>query len=174
MTPRNDRIRPTSDRIKESLFNILGTLLGNLEGVRILDLFAGTGNLGIEALSRGGNEAVFVEENRDAAILIKKNLELCGFAEKGRIMQKEAVSALKLLEKSGASFGLALMDPPYDKGLSGQVLDLLAVSGLVEASSIVVAETSAREQLAARFGRLHEFDRRVYGDTALTFFRLVN
>ncbi len=172
LTPKGSHIRPTSDRVKESLFNILTVLLGNFSGRRVLDIFAGTGNLGIEALSRGASEAVFIDENRDAAALVKKNLDLAGFAGRGLILHKEALAALKMLGKTESPFGLIFLDPPYREGLSERVLDFLAVSELIDESSLIVAETAAREELPGEFSRLQEFDKRVYGDTAIAFFML--
>jgi 16S rRNA (guanine966-N2)-methyltransferase len=171
-TPKDLRIRPTSDRVKESLFNILTVLLGNFSERRVLDVFAGTGNLGIEALSRGATHAVFIDENREAAALVKKNLELAGFTERGRILQREALSALKSLDRNEGPFCLVFIDPPYREGLSGKVLEILSPARLIDEHSIVIAETAAREELPSEFGRLREFDRRVYGDTALVFFKL--
>ena len=172
LTPSNYRIRPTADRVKESLFNILAVQLGNFAGRRVLDIFAGTGNLGIEALSRGAVEAVFIDENRQAASLLGKNLELTGFSGKGKILQKEAMAALRSLEKHAAPFGLVFVDPPYRQGLSGLVLEFLASSALIDEDSLVVAETATKEELPDQFGALREFDRRVYGDTAIVFFML--
>ena len=172
LTPSNYMIRPTADRVKESLFNILTVQLGNFADRRVLDIFAGTGNLGIEALSRGATEAVFIDENRQAVSLLGKNLDLTGFTGEGRIIQKEALSALRSLEKHAAPFGLVFLDPPYRQGLSGLVLGFLASSALIDEDSLVVAETAAREELPDQFGALREFDRRVYGDTAIVFFML--
>lgn len=174
LTPKNDRIRPTADRVKESLFNILTVLAGNFSGFRVLDVFAGTGNLGIEALSRGAAEAVFIDENREAVLLVKKNLELAGFADKGKVLQKEALAALKSLERTDGPFSLVFLDPPYRKGLSGQVLEFLAASALIGENSVIVVETAAKEELPETIGTLRKFDRRVYGDTAIAFFMLKN
>ncbi|MCM2358324.1 MAG: 16S rRNA (guanine(966)-N(2))-methyltransferase RsmD [Geobacteraceae bacterium] len=172
LTPRGDRIRPTADRVKESLFNILAGLVGNFAGCRVLDVFAGTGNLGIEALSRGAAAAVFIDENREAASLVTRNLELTGFADRGTVLRNEALAALKSLERSAGTFALVFLDPPYRQGLSERVLEFLAGSPLIDDSSLVVAETAAQEELPDGFGRLAQFDRRVYGDTAITFFML--
>ena len=174
LTPKDSQIRPTSDRVKESLFSILTVLLGNFSGRRVLDIFAGTGNLGIEALSRGASEAVFIDENREAAALVKKNLDLAGFADRGTVLHKEALAALNMLGKTGGPFGLVFLDPPYREGLSGKVLDVLAGSKLIDGSSVIIAETAAREELPSEFCRLQEFDKRVYGDTAIVFFMLKN
>lgn len=170
LAPKDYRIRPTSDRVKESLFNILTVLLNNFSGCRVLDIFAGTGNLGIEALSRGAADAVFIDDNREATALVQKNLILAGFADRGKILHKEALAALKSLEFKDGPFGLVFLDPPYRLGLSEKVLEFLASSRLVDAGTVIVAETAAREHLSANFGSLEEFDKRVYGDTAITFF----
>ncbi len=168
--PKDYRIRPTSDRVKESVFNILSGLVENFSGCRVLDIFAGTGNLGIEALSRGAIHAVFIDDNREAALLVRKNLALAGFADKGRIVQKDALAALRSLGDDGEPFGLVFLDPPYRLGLTEKVLDFLASSALIDERSIIVAETAAREDLPTKFGTIEEFDKRIYGDTAITFF----
>ncbi len=170
-TPSDRRIRPTADRVKESLFNILAVQLGSWSDLRVLDLFAGTGNLGIEALSRGAAEALFIDANREAALLVKKNLEIAGLADRGRVLQKEVLGALKSL-KPTEPFGIVFIDPPYQQGLSGKVLEFLAASALIDEDSLIVAETAAKEDIPSRVGGLQKFDRRVYGDTVIHFFSL--
>lgn len=172
LPPKNERIRPTADRVKESLFNILTVMMGTFADRRVLDIFAGTGNLGIEALSRGAADALFIDENREAVALVRKNLALAGFVERGKVIQKEALSALRSLDNGASTYGLVFLDPPYQQGLSGEVMTVLAASSLIDDSSVVVVETAARETLPDTFGRLREIDRRVYGDTALAFFML--
>ena len=171
-TPKDLHIRPTSDRVKESLFNILVVLLADFAGCRVLDLFAGTGNLGIEALSRGAELAVFIDENRAAIALVKKNLELTGFSERGHILQREAIAALKTLDNNATPFSLVFLDPPYREGLSVKSLEIISMSHLIDEKSIIVAETDAKEELPPLFSGLKMFDKRVYGDTALSFFAL--
>jgi 16S rRNA (guanine(966)-N(2))-methyltransferase RsmD len=170
LTPKHARIRPTADRVKESLFNILTVLRGNFTGQRVLDICAGTGNLGIEALSRGGAAAVFIDEDRDAADLISRNLALAGFADRGKLLRLEALTALKLLEQSEAPFDIIFLDPPYGKGIVVRVMDYLSDSALMDDGTTVVIETAAGEELPTRFGTYLEFDSRRYGDTALHFF----
>ena len=170
LSPKNYRIRPTADRIKESLFNILSVLLGSFAGSRVLDIFAGTGNLGIEALSRGAAQAVFIDSHKESAALVAKNLRLLGFSDRGRVLESEALSALRSLGKQAATFSLVFIDPPYRQGLAEKVLEYLAASALIDEDSLVVAETSSDEVLPTAFGPLQEFDRRVYGDTAIAFF----
>ncbi|AJE03623.1 16S rRNA (guanine(966)-N(2))-methyltransferase RsmD [Geobacter pickeringii] len=169
--PPGERVRPTADRVKEALFSILTSLLGNFEGIRTLDIFAGTGNLGIEALSRGGAETIFIDNHRESAATVKKNLDTLGFAGQGTVVIKDAVAAIAALEGAGRPFQLILLDPPYRLGMAGQVLERLAGSPLVADETIIMAETADDEEIVAAFGPLRMFDRRVYGDTALSFFR---
>lgn len=171
LSPKNMSIRPTADRVKESLFNILSVLMGSFANCRVLDVFAGTGNLGIEALSRGADYAVFVDSQKESVALAKRNLEICGFAHRARVIEREAIQAFGLLEKTGDRFQLVFIDPPYRQGLGEKTLEYLASSRLSDENSLVVVEISADEILPTEFGSLKEFDRRVYGDTAIAFFR---
>ncbi len=169
--PSGARVRPTADRVKESLFNILTALTGGFEQLRVLDLFAGTGNLGIEALSRGAGSAVFVDNHKDSVTLVARNLAMLGFASRAVVLHREAIAALRSLEKSGAVFDLVFIDPPYGQELAREVITNLAGSALIDDHSLVVAEFSSRDIFPEEFSSLREFDRRVYGDTALAFFR---
>lgn len=172
ISPMGSRIRPTSDKVKEALFNILNGITGSLSGFTVLDIFAGTGNLGIEALSRGAAEAVFIDNHRDSIALLKKNLDLTGFSDRGRVVLREAVAALKILEETNNPFQLIFLDPPYHQEMLERVLQHLASSRLVDENTLVVAEFSSKEKLETSFGSLREFDRRIYGDTALAFFTI--
>lgn len=168
--PRGAAIRPTSDRVKEALFNILAGILGPLEGCTVLDLFAGTGNLGIEALSRGAERAFFIDSSRDASGLIAKNLEITGFTGKGKVITRNFNAAISDLEAAGNNFQLIFLDPPYGRDLLEKALDRLGNSSLLGKESVVVAESSSRESTGASHGRLILLDKRVYGDTALAFY----
>lgn len=171
LSPKDSRVRPTADRVKGSLFNIMQVLLASFAGFRVLDIFAGTGNLGLEALSRGAASAVFIDSHKESAALVEKNLKLLGFGDRGRVLEREALPALRSLEKRETPFNLVFVDPPYRQGLAEKVLEFLATSALIDARSLVVVELSSRELLPTEFGALREFDRRVYGDTAVAFFR---
>ncbi|HEX9024059.1 MAG TPA: 16S rRNA (guanine(966)-N(2))-methyltransferase RsmD, partial [Geobacteraceae bacterium] len=129
--PPNLRVRPTADRVKESLFNILTVLAGDLAGLRVLDIFAGTGNLGMEALSRGAGHAVFIDNHRGSVALIAKNLAMLGFAERSRVLEREALTGLRMLEGGEAPFDLVFMDPPYGQGLAERALEYLGSSVLI-------------------------------------------
>ncbi len=170
--PRDRNIRPTADRVKEALFNILAGYLGGFDGLKVLDLFAGTGNLGIEALSRGAAAALFVDNGRESLQLVRRNLDALGFVTRSRVMARDVLTALRQLDADGERFDLVFLDPPYARGLAEQVLTALALSGILADDAVVVAETAAREVLGERFGSLCCYDRRVYGDTSVSFMRL--
>jgi 16S rRNA (guanine966-N2)-methyltransferase len=171
LSPKNSLIRPTADRVKESLFNNLNVLIADYDSCRALDIFAGTGNLGMEALSRGAACAFFIDSHKESIALIIKNLRVLGFTDRGRVIEREALSALRSLEKREAPFQLLFIDPPYRQGLAERVLEYLATSNLIDEDSLVIVEISSGELLPGAFYNLREFDRRVYGDTALVFFR---
>ena len=173
LAPQGMRVRPTADRVKEALFSIIISREGSLEGKRVLDLCAGTGSLGIEALSRGAAEAVFVDNHQESAQLISRNIELAGFAGKGRVLARAAQAALRELEGRGERFQLIFLDPPYRQGLTLQLLLALAGSRLLDETALVVAEFASGEELATTFGVLRECDRRRYGDTSVAFYKPV-
>ncbi|MDD2851673.1 MAG: 16S rRNA (guanine(966)-N(2))-methyltransferase RsmD [Desulfuromonadaceae bacterium] len=169
LSPPGVSTRPTSDRVKESLFNILANRL-DLTGIRVLDICAGTGGLGIEALSRGAGFCCFLEADASAGTILKKNILHTGYGEKAEILMMDALKALHIIARRTIDFGLVLFDPPYASALYHQIPDLLASSRIITPDSVVVIECSARSALPESFGRLSRFDRRVYGDTALEFF----
>lgn len=159
--------RPTTDRVKESLFNILAPYI---EGTSILDLFAGTGSLGIEALSRGAASAVFVDRSRESISVIRANLEHTKLLEKSRIMQEEFLTALDKLFANSVKFDIILLDPPYNKNFIQDTLKNLEKNDIIKDGSIIAAEHDAREELPERAGRFLRKVTRRYGDTALTFY----
>lgn len=129
--------RPTSDKTKETLFNVLAPFI--YSDSRFLDLFSGSGAIGIEALSRGAAEAVFVERNKEAVHCITENLRTCHLENRGRIMKMDVLSALSMLSGKG-SFDLVFMDPPYQEGQEKDVLTALAGSGLLAEEGLVILE----------------------------------
>lgn len=169
-TPRGLSVRPTSDRVKEALFNILAGMLGDLDECAVLDIFAGTGNLGLEALSRGARNAVFIDSSRTSTGIITKNLSLTGFSDRSRVIPRDFNVALTLLESEGGVFQLVFLDPPYRKELVGKCLERLEQSSCIEEGTVIVAEYASSEDISVPEGRLQKIDKRVYGDTALAFF----
>ncbi|MGN0981903.1 MAG: 16S rRNA (guanine(966)-N(2))-methyltransferase RsmD [Candidatus Limivicinus sp.] len=160
-TPENYDIRPTTDNVKESLFNIIQF---DIEGRRVLDLFAGTGQLGIECLSRGADSVVFVDQSRDAVKIIKENLKACGLS--APVLQQEALSYLR----GCGSFDLIFVDPPYDSGLYEPVLNSINSVDILSDGGIIVCE-SRREtfmpELAAPYHKRKEYR---YGKVKLTLY----
>ena len=136
-TPKGDDVRPTTDNVKEALFNIIRE---DVEGRRVLDLFAGTGQLGIEALSRGAREAVFVDASPASLRIVKENLALCGFS--APVIRSDAVRFLRTCGK----FDLAFLDPPYDSDLYETVLEAMNLFDILTEGGIIVAE-ARRERL---------------------------
>lgn len=168
--PTGQTLRPTSDRIKEALFNILGPV----EHLRFLDLYAGTGNVGIEALSRGAAGAVFVEKIPPLAAALRKNLERLGFSGHGQIIALDAGKAIEQLARRGATFDLIFADPPYRKGLVGLTVRLLnACPCLLAATGTVILQHAAAEPLELEGKTAFELaEERRYGDTTLSFLQL--
>ena len=134
--------RPTTDKVKESLFSIIQF---DIEGRRVLDLFAGTGQLGIEALSRGAASAVFIDRRADAVRLVKDNLELCGLSDRASVRCGDAMSYLR----SGEKFDLIFLDPPYAAGLLGPALEEFARFDICREHGIIVAESALETALPA-------------------------
>ena len=165
-TPKSQAIRPTSDRVKESIFNILGEVV---EGKVVLDLFAGTGNLGIEALSRGAKKVLFVEKGRQAIRLIQKNLSQLGMRERSEIIPKDVNRAIGILKQRGETFDLILMDPPYEKGLIQRTLKKLNSQKIYHEDSILVIEHDRREPLPGIVDGWNLIRQRGIGDTLISF-----
>ena len=143
-TPPGLDTRPTTDRIKETLFNILQP---DLYGCRFLDLFAGSGQIGIEALSRGAAYAVFVDKDRTAVGCIRDNLMHTHLADQAEVVQTDAVSAIARMQGRQAPFDMVFMDPPYRQGLELPVLLALTGSGLVTGDTTVIVEAALKDEL---------------------------
>jgi len=171
-SPAHGGLRPTADRVRESLFNILahGVAEFELEGARVVDLFAGTGALGLEALSRGAAYCLFVEDAVEARALIRDNVEAMGLTGVTKIYRRDATS----LGPAGTHlpFDLAFLDPPYGKGLAEKALAALVEGNWLKPGAVVVVEERATETVAWPPG-FTEFDRRTYGDTQVLFARRV-
>jgi 16S rRNA (guanine(966)-N(2))-methyltransferase RsmD len=153
--------------VKEAVFSILESRDGCAD-VAVLDLFAGSGNLGIEALSRGASEAVFVDSSRAASDAIRENLHTAGF--EGEIMTMPAARAMGRLGAAGRRFGGVFLDPPYDRGWVHRSLVQLDEEGLVRPGGWVVVEHGREEEPQERIGALQRSDQRRYGDTRIALF----
>jgi 16S rRNA (guanine966-N2)-methyltransferase len=160
--------RPTADRIREAIFNILGS---SLNGAQVLDLFAGTGAIGIEALSRGAAFGVFVENNRKALEAIHRNIETCGLAGRTRVIRWDAARDLSCLAAAGRKFDWVYMDPPYATRLIQPALTHLTQARCLENDACIVVEQDARSEPAGPAPPYHLQDRRRYGKTVVSFLR---
>lgn len=144
VTVPGQETRPTSNQIKETLFNILQP---ELQSCRFLDLFAGSGGIGIEALSRGAEHAVFVDNSRSAVQCIRQNLEHTKLADAAEVYQADAVSAVRRLGSRGMSFDLVFLDPPYDADLEMTVLAAVTESGILAEDALIVVEARKAKEL---------------------------
>jgi 16S rRNA (guanine966-N2)-methyltransferase len=167
--PASRAVRPTSERLRESMFDILQHRYpGSIEGRRTVDLFAGSGALGIEALSRGARFALFVDNATEARALLRANVETLGLGGMSRIWRADATRLGKA--PAGGPFGLAFLDPPYGQNLAGATLASLVAGGWLEPDALCVVEAAAKAGIAAAAG-LALLDERVYGDTRIAILR---
>ncbi|QDB99409.1 16S rRNA (guanine(966)-N(2))-methyltransferase RsmD [Mesorhizobium sp. 8] len=166
-TPRDQSIRPTTDRAREAVFNVLAHRFADrLEGARVLDLFAGTGALGLEALSRGAGFALFIEESAEGRGLIRSNVEAFGLTGRTKIFRRDATA----LGEAGtmAPFGLVFADPPYGKGLGERALRSAADGGWLAPGALCVVEEAATAPFEPGTG-FAIIDERGYGETVIRF-----
>jgi 16S rRNA (guanine966-N2)-methyltransferase len=169
VAPKSQTVRPTADRLREALFNILIHAHGDpVSGARVLDLFAGTGALGIEALSRGADFVLFVDEGAESRALLRENVTTLGLGGVSRIFRRDAT---KLGEVHPlAPFSLAFLDPPYGRGLARDALTSARAGGWLTPEAVVVVEEAAKAQFTAPEG-FAELERRRYDDTEFVFLR---
>jgi 16S rRNA (guanine966-N2)-methyltransferase len=166
--PKGQALRPTSGRIKESLFNILPH---DLTAMKVLDLFAGTGNLAIEALSRGAGEAILVDSSAESAKTMRENLSKLELTGRAKVWLTPVFRALRLLARRGETFDIIFLDPPYERRLVDPSLKIIAEGALLRPSGVVIAEHSIREGVEKEYGSLALKDQRRYGATLLSFYR---
>jgi 16S rRNA (guanine(966)-N(2))-methyltransferase RsmD len=165
--PKGSRTRPTSDRIKEALFNILGSI----DGKSFIDLFAGSGSVGLEALSRGASRAVFVEKSPAMAEIIGRHLLALALPGSSDIVAFDVRQGIKLLQHREETFDILFADPPYEQGLIDDTLEWIAKSNLIAADGLVVMQHSVREAIHIA-GPLEIVHQRRYGDTILSFLKI--
>jgi 16S rRNA (guanine966-N2)-methyltransferase len=171
--PADAGVRPTSDKVRQAIFNILAhndfgaDLL--LEGARVADLFAGTGAMGLEALSHGARFCLFVDDSAGSRALIRKNIEALQLTGVSKVWRRDATQLGPMPSGSGGPFDLAFLDPPYRKGLVPPALASLAAGWLAESATVVI-ETAEDEPVEA-LPAFVELDVRIYGDTRVTFLR---
>jgi 16S rRNA (guanine966-N2)-methyltransferase len=168
VTPRGSTTRPTADQVRLAL---LDTLTPYLPDARMLDLFAGAGGVGFEALSRGAAQVTFVERDARAVAALRTNIETLGVGDQTRIERLDVRTALERLDRESLRFEIAFLDPPYDQDLVGPTLERLGALALVPPDGLVIAQHLTKRAPAAAVGRLAAFRTRRFGETTLTFFR---
>ncbi len=166
LSPGKSLHRPTSNLVKEALFNILPPL----KGKTFLDAFAGTGSIGIEALSRGAAFVVFIEKDEMLSRFINKNVLKCGFDDRCEILSMTAEKALTVLQKKERSFDVLFADPSYERGMVNETLSCFADGRLFSDAGLLIIQHSVRESARSQDKGLTLTDQRKYGDTMLSFF----
>ena len=164
--PKGMDTRPTADRVKESMFNILG---GIVDDAKVLDLFGGTGNLGLEALSRGANKAIFIDQNQNSITAIKENINLTKMIKKAIVYKMDSLVALSRLARGHYKFNLVFCDPPYNKGLVEKSLLKLVENDILEDEAIIVVEHSKHEFIPNELLNYEVRRSEKYGETIVSF-----
>ncbi|BCR04982.1 methyltransferase [Desulfuromonas versatilis] len=164
-------IRPTPDKVRGAIFSILYSLVGSLEGKQVLDLFAGSGAMALEALSRGAERAILVDKGAEASRVIPANLAACGFAQRAQLLRCDAFACIPKVATE-KPFDLIFLDPPYGKGLVERMLGLISAEGLLARDGIICAETAKNEPIPTTVDTLARTDRRDYGGTTVHFFQI--
>ena len=163
-------VRPTSDRLRETLFNILAPKIG---GSRFLDICAGSGAVGIEALSRGAAEATFIESSRHACAVIEANLAALGITSEATTINRDVAAALRRLDLEARQFEIAFFDPPYASGIYSQVMRQLGSGNLLSDGALVFVEHLAKTPPEREYGRLRIYRELKQGESALAFYETV-
>ncbi|GAA0529119.1 16S rRNA (guanine966-N2)-methyltransferase [Rhizomicrobium palustre] len=173
VTPRDMRVRPTADKVRQAVFNILMHHdFGNgfaLDGARVIDLFSGTGAMGIEAMSRGGAFCLFVDDSADSRALVRENVEALSLTGTTKIWRRDATDLGPMAAGAGGPFDLVIIDPPYHKNLIAPALKSLREGGWLSERAVLVVEAAEDETIADE-GFTKE-DERVYGETRVAFLR---
>lgn len=159
-------IRPTQNKVRKALFDILG----NIEGLSFLDLFAGSGAIGLEALSRGVADLTLVEHNRDCLLAIKKNVESLKL-KACNLYPKEATLAIKFLHKDKRKFDIIFLDPPYYQDLAKKILQTISCYDILAPNGLIVVQHFKKDSLPESMGVLTLFRKARYGDTILSFYK---
>jgi 16S rRNA (guanine966-N2)-methyltransferase len=162
--------RPTTDKVKEAVFSMIGPYF---DGGLVLDLFAGTGGLGIEALSRGAKNGIFIDIEKKSIDTVLHNLEVSGFKEQAEVYRNDAGRALKLLAKRGLHFDLVFLDPPYKMKLITELITSMEEQALLKPNVRIIVEHDAQDVLAESVGSLQLKKRSQYGDTVITIYERI-
>ena len=170
LSPKTIDLRPTSGRVKEALFSILGE---RLNGATLVDLFAGTGAIGIEAVSRGAKHVIFVESEKASLSLLRANLALCGLAGKVEVYPRNTESFLQHAERTSFVADIVFADPPYRNVSAETWLPLLGRNAMIRPHTVVILEHPTKQQIPPQVGSLSRERQYRYGDTSLSMFRKI-
>ena len=165
-TVRGLKTRPTTDRVRESIFNILGN---RIRGARVLDLYAGTGAMGIEALSRGAESVLFADDHKGALAALEKNINTCSLQDRSSTIKWNVFNNLNILRSHSPAFNLVFLDPPYDQHMIQPTLSNLVTSQCLESGSRLVVEHAQREPIPEKLPEFKISDQRRYGKTLVSF-----
>ena len=168
-TPKNQDVRPTTDRVKESLFNMINSYIMDSN---ILDLFAGTGSLGIECLSRGAKNCVFVDKSKDSINIVRSNVKKARVENESTILNVDFKDAVKRLSTQNQKFDVLFMDPPYYENMFIECLKSIDKFNLLDEDGIIVVEHATKDLFEDSIGRLNKSREKKYGNTTLTFYKL--
>ena len=165
----NPHLRPTADKVRKAIFDMLQ---GQLEGKNVLDLFSGTGALGMEALSGGAERATFVETDAMQCGKLKENLAALGLDERSFVIRLDAVAAIESFSRQGEFFDLIFLDPPYEKEWGKRTLEALSSSNVLHEGTFIISECNKREEIEKRLGRLRCVKTKAYGDTQIAVYTI--
>ncbi len=165
-TPRGRDVRPTSDRVKESVFGIIAA---RIPGAAVADLFAGTGNLGLEALSRGAAAVTFVDTSADSIALVRANADLARLTDRAELLRLDAAAAVERFARAGRTFDIVFCDPPYNKGLAAAIMDKIDAAAIIRPGGTLIIEHSRHEQLPTDLVNLTINRTQRYGETLVSF-----
>ena len=167
-SPKTDKTRPTLDRVKEAQFSML---LPYLEGAVVLDLFSGTGNLGIEALSRGAKYVHFNDVNHDAIKVIYSNVQLTNYQDCAKITKKDYEKCIKSLNEEKKQFDIIFLDPPYEAKVEEKCLEMLSKSNLIHSDTVIILESDKEKKFNECVDGLELTDKRTYGRVMLRIYK---
>ncbi|MBQ9180154.1 MAG: 16S rRNA (guanine(966)-N(2))-methyltransferase RsmD [Firmicutes bacterium] len=169
-TPRDRSIRPTSDKVKEALFSILGE---DIIGAYVCDLFSGTGNLGLEALSRGADKCYFADNSGESIKLITDNVEMCRAEEYSVIVKGDFKKCISQIDLAGDKIDIFFLDPPYDKGLWTKAIDAIKESDILAEGGVIVCEHYKEIELPEEISGFTRVKDRAYGKVVLSFYSIL-
>lgn len=167
-TPKNMDVRPTADRVKESVFNIIGS---KIIGARVLDLFAGTGNLGLESWSRGAEAITFIDESKESLRLVESNIAKCRAQADCMVIKGNAVNVIDRLYRQGQRFDFAFCDPPYNKGWLDKIVAALKAAPLFKEGGYLIVERACHEEITLLPQEYELVRSEKYGETLIDFIR---